>query len=31
MSNLKLKVGCHEYDRVRALFDGKGKLNKGAD
>jgi hypothetical protein len=27
MSNLKLKVACYEYDRVRALFDGTVKFN----
>lgn len=27
MNNLKLKVGCYEYDRVLALFDGTVKFD----
>lgn len=27
MNNPKLKVGCHQYDRTRALFDGTVKFN----
>ncbi len=27
MSNLKLKVGCYQYDRVRALFDSTVKFD----
>ena len=27
MSNIKLKVGCHEYDRTRALIDGTVKFD----
>ncbi len=27
MSNLKLKVGSYEYDRMRALFDGTVKFD----
>lgn len=27
MSNLRLKVGCYEYDHTRALFDGTVKFD----